>query len=425
MGLDEMVGTDLAPPLAYRTINKMIRFKKNSKTQKGYQVWWVNDKENSSAGSKNSIVSELRDGRYGFRPERKSQMAIGRMRLDRLCGIVDVNKSPGPTGPRSLKGCRPKILAALAMVIAGLVSNTQSAFVAGRQILDGPFILNEVLDWCKRKKKKALFFKVDFAKAMNSSLGHLALTSLRLLISVRLGELGLRAFPWEKIEFSLDRKVSIWSSILKEVQVLKSSGFDFLSYCSKRIGGGQSTSFWKETWIGDIPLLVLSTSNDRWYFSLSSSGEFSVKDTRLAIDDLVLPSHSEPTRSVVRGLERNVSHDENRLACGIVESISHRPDSRFAVGGKIDFQLLGVRSQKWDRGFSSIRLPGSVKATPREVDKKNDNYTITKCTNNNKRILNKQDNPGVRLDIASRLFPGPTILLDSPESSELPWPMGD
>ncbi|GKA58162.1 replication protein A 70 kDa DNA-binding subunit B [Tanacetum coccineum] len=31
--------------------------------------------------------------------------------------------------------------------------------------------------------------------------------------------------------------------------------------------------------------VVLSTSNDRWYFSLSSSGEFSVKDTRLAIDD--------------------------------------------------------------------------------------------------------------------------------------------
>ncbi|GKE50631.1 hypothetical protein Tco_1481889, partial [Tanacetum coccineum] len=41
--------------------------------------------------------------------------------------------------------------------------------------------------------------------------------------------------------------------------------------------------------------VVLSTSNDRWYFSLSSSGEFSVKDTRLAIDDLVLPSHSKPT----------------------------------------------------------------------------------------------------------------------------------
>ncbi|GKC02424.1 RNA-directed DNA polymerase, eukaryota, partial [Tanacetum coccineum] len=59
-----------------------------------------------------------------------------------------------------------KILAnRLAMVISDLVSNTQSAFVANRQILDGPFILNEVLAWCKRKKKQALVFKVDFAKA--------------------------------------------------------------------------------------------------------------------------------------------------------------------------------------------------------------------------------------------------------------------
>nr|GEU64134.1 putative RNA-directed DNA polymerase, eukaryota, reverse transcriptase zinc-binding domain protein [Tanacetum cinerariifolium] len=41
-----------------------------------------------------------------------------------------------------------KILAnRLAMVIKDLVSDTQSAFVAKRQILDGPFILNEVLQW--------------------------------------------------------------------------------------------------------------------------------------------------------------------------------------------------------------------------------------------------------------------------------------
>ncbi|GJV40038.1 hypothetical protein Tco_1418478 [Tanacetum coccineum] len=39
-----------------------------------------------------------------------------------------------------------KILAnRLALVIADIVSDTQSAFVAERQILDGPFILNEVL----------------------------------------------------------------------------------------------------------------------------------------------------------------------------------------------------------------------------------------------------------------------------------------
>nr|GEY53288.1 RNA-directed DNA polymerase, eukaryota [Tanacetum cinerariifolium] len=56
----------------------------------------------------------------------------------------------------------------LAMVIVDIVSDSQSAFVADRQILDGPFTLNEVLHWFKRKNKKAMFFKVDFAKAYDS-----------------------------------------------------------------------------------------------------------------------------------------------------------------------------------------------------------------------------------------------------------------
>ncbi|GKD84121.1 RNA-directed DNA polymerase, eukaryota, partial [Tanacetum coccineum] len=62
-----------------------------------------------------------------------------------------------------------KILAnRLSLVISDLVSDTQSAFVANRQILDGPFIMNELLAWCKRKRKQALIFKVDFAKAYDS-----------------------------------------------------------------------------------------------------------------------------------------------------------------------------------------------------------------------------------------------------------------
>nr|GEX00481.1 hypothetical protein [Tanacetum cinerariifolium] len=44
----------------------------------------------------------------------------------------------------------------------------QSAFVADRQIIDGPFILNELVQWCKKKKKKAMIFKVDFEKAYDS-----------------------------------------------------------------------------------------------------------------------------------------------------------------------------------------------------------------------------------------------------------------
>nr|GEU77497.1 RNA-directed DNA polymerase, eukaryota [Tanacetum cinerariifolium] len=36
------------------------------------------------------------------------------------------------------------------------------------QILDGPFIINEILSWCKYKKQQAMVFKVDFAKAYDS-----------------------------------------------------------------------------------------------------------------------------------------------------------------------------------------------------------------------------------------------------------------
>ncbi|GJY72580.1 RNA-directed DNA polymerase, eukaryota, partial [Tanacetum coccineum] len=75
--------------------------------------------------------------------------------------------------PISLIGCVYKVVTKilanrLALVIKDLVSDTQSAFVANRQILDGPFILNEILAWCKRKKKQALIFKADFAKAYDS-----------------------------------------------------------------------------------------------------------------------------------------------------------------------------------------------------------------------------------------------------------------
>ncbi|GJV50673.1 RNA-directed DNA polymerase, eukaryota [Tanacetum coccineum] len=53
-------------------------------------------------------------------------------------------------------------------VLSNLINEVQSAFVADRQILDGPFILNEVLQWCRKKRKHALIFKVDFEKAYDS-----------------------------------------------------------------------------------------------------------------------------------------------------------------------------------------------------------------------------------------------------------------
>ncbi|GJX47042.1 RNA-directed DNA polymerase, eukaryota [Tanacetum coccineum] len=60
------------------------------------------------------------------------------------CGT---NKAPGPDGLSSL---------------------SVSTVYFDRHILDGPFILNEVLQWCKVKKKQSLIFKVDFEKAYDS-----------------------------------------------------------------------------------------------------------------------------------------------------------------------------------------------------------------------------------------------------------------
>ncbi|GJS76678.1 RNA-directed DNA polymerase, eukaryota [Tanacetum coccineum] len=62
-----------------------------------------------------------------------------------------------------------KILAnRLSFVISDLISDVQTAFLPNRQILDGPFIINELLSWCKSKKQQAMVFKVDFAKAYDS-----------------------------------------------------------------------------------------------------------------------------------------------------------------------------------------------------------------------------------------------------------------
>ncbi|GJZ80890.1 RNA-directed DNA polymerase, eukaryota [Tanacetum coccineum] len=75
--------------------------------------------------------------------------------------------------PISLIGSFYKIVAKilanrLSLVISTLVSDVQSAFISNRQILDGPFILNELISWCKTKKSKIMVFKVDFEKAFDS-----------------------------------------------------------------------------------------------------------------------------------------------------------------------------------------------------------------------------------------------------------------
>nr|GEV66852.1 cysteine-rich receptor-like protein kinase [Tanacetum cinerariifolium] len=75
--------------------------------------------------------------------------------------------------PISLIGCQYKIIGKilanrLSLVIGDIVSQEQSAFNKGRQIIDDHLILKEVISWCKAKKEQLLMFKVDFQKAFDS-----------------------------------------------------------------------------------------------------------------------------------------------------------------------------------------------------------------------------------------------------------------
>ncbi|GKV29207.1 hypothetical protein SLEP1_g38153 [Rubroshorea leprosula] len=59
-----------------------------------------------------------------------------------------------------------KVLAnRLKSVISKIVSETQSTFVGGRQLVDSVLVLNEVVDEIKKKKQPTFVFKADFEKA--------------------------------------------------------------------------------------------------------------------------------------------------------------------------------------------------------------------------------------------------------------------
>ncbi|PNX60194.1 cysteine-rich receptor-like protein kinase, partial [Trifolium pratense] len=75
--------------------------------------------------------------------------------------------------PISLVGSLYKILAKvlanrLRVVMGSVISESQTAFVKDRQILDGILVANEVVDEARKSKKELLLFKVDFEKAYDS-----------------------------------------------------------------------------------------------------------------------------------------------------------------------------------------------------------------------------------------------------------------
>lgn len=102
-------------------------------------------------------------------------------RLSRGCNssfitLAAKTKDPlvlGDYRPISLIGSLYKIIAKLlasriCVVIGECIDEVQTAFVEGRNILEGPLIVNELCSWGKKANKKILIFKADFNKAFDS-----------------------------------------------------------------------------------------------------------------------------------------------------------------------------------------------------------------------------------------------------------------
>lgn len=101
--------------------------------------------------------------------------------INRGVGSSFITLIPKNNDPVSLNEYRPitligviskvisKVLAnRIKKVMGSIIHETQSAFLAGRYILDGPLIINEILSWAKKTEKDFFLLKIDFEKAYDN-----------------------------------------------------------------------------------------------------------------------------------------------------------------------------------------------------------------------------------------------------------------
>nr|GEW57989.1 RNA-directed DNA polymerase, eukaryota, reverse transcriptase zinc-binding domain protein [Tanacetum cinerariifolium] len=231
---------------------------------------------------------------HGIINKRRAQLAIQGV-FDKGVWLTDPpldcgeNKSPGPDGFTFIffrhiwdligsdlcvafncffdsgsfpRGCNSSFISLIPKVMdAKFVTDFRPTSLIGsvykviRQILDGLFILNEALAWGKRMKKQALMFKVDFAMAYDFVRCDFLLDTLHAF------GFGSRWCLWIH---------GIFSSSMASILV-----------------NGSPTREWPDDNLANLV---------RWSCDLNGEGMFRVKDIRLVLDDLFLPSSNEATR---------------------------------------------------------------------------------------------------------------------------------
>ncbi|XP_071730227.1 uncharacterized protein [Rutidosis leptorrhynchoides] len=168
------------------------------------------------------------------------QYTFNNLHMPNEAGSAFITLIPKVSNPTLIKDYRPisligmyykivsKILATrLSSVIDRVVSIEQSAFISNRQILDGPLILSETINWYKSNSKKLMILKVDFEKAYDSVNGS-PTSEFDLRSGLRQGNpLSPFLFLIIVAGLHLDIKKAVESNIIKGLKINISKSNDY------------------------------------------------------------------------------------------------------------------------------------------------------------------------------------------------------
>ncbi|GKB73355.1 hypothetical protein Tco_0934767 [Tanacetum coccineum] len=112
--------------------------------------------------------------------------------------------------------------------------------------------------------------------------------------------------------------------------------------------------------IEDVNFVILPVSNDRWIWFLDSSGEFSIKSTRLFIDDHLLLAVGAPTRWVSEvPIKINIMAWKlcRRAMLTSFFLLFYGPEHYYQTGSMVEFDCPDLFSyDDWLEWFHTLRL---------------------------------------------------------------------
>ncbi|XP_071728879.1 uncharacterized protein [Rutidosis leptorrhynchoides] len=208
--------------------------------------------------------------------------------ISRGCNASFITLVPKKSNPDSLNDYRPisligsyyKIIAKLLSnrlrrVIPNLVGFEQSAFIKGRNILDGALIASESLDFLKRKKARSILFKVDFEKAFDflswdflleimEKIGFGSKWRMWIMTCLKSASVSVLINGSPTEEFSLERGVRQGDPLSPFLFILAAEGLNLL------IKEAVTCNLFKGVEIGDnrVPISHLQYADDTIFFGI-------------------------------------------------------------------------------------------------------------------------------------------------------------